>query len=238
MGVVSGLGIRRHWKAWTVGVVVAAVVLVVGVPFAYIHLFNSGQPAALTLDSGTAGSSVGATVPTDGSWRIAQDGRTTTGYRVHEVLAGQSTTAVGRTSSVTGGVAVSGSAVTSGSFTADLKTVTSDKSQRDAQFQGRIMQTAQYPTATFALTRPIDLGATPVVGRTYTAQATGNLTLHGTTKPVTFAVRAVRTGNTITVQGSIPVVFADYGISSPSFGSFVKVDPNGTLEFLLDLKHS
>lgn len=240
MGVVNRLGIRKHWKAWTIGVVVAAVVLVVGVPFVYIHVFNSDQPAALTLDSGTskATTSAAATEPTDGTWKIADDGTTTTGYRVHEVLAGQSTTAVGRTSSITGSIAISGSKVNTGSFTVQMTTVKSDKSQRDAQFNGRIMQTSQYPTATFALTQPIDLGATPVVGKTYTASATGNLTLHGTTKSVTFSVQAERVGNTIKVQGSIPITFTDYNISSPSFGSFVTVDPSGTLEFLLDFNHA
>ena len=237
MGVVSKLGLRKHWKAWTIGAVVAVVVLVVGVPFVYIHVFNSAQPAALTLDAGTSNSGA-ATVATDGTWKVAQDGTTTTGYRVHEILAGQSTTAVGRTSKVTGDFAISGSKVTAATFTVDMTSVKSDKDLRDKQFQGRIMETSKYPTATFKLTQPIDLGADPVAGKTYQAQATGDLTLHGTTKTITFTVNAERTGNTVKVQGSIPITFTDYNISSPSFAGFVTVDPSGQLEFLLDLQHS
>ncbi|HWC81468.1 MAG TPA: YceI family protein [Pseudonocardiaceae bacterium] len=240
MGVVSKLGLRTHWKAWTVGAVVAIVVLVVGVPFVYIHVFNGDQPAALSLAGGSesTGTNTAATGPTNGTWKVADDGTTTTGYRVHEILAGQSTTAVGRTSAVTGSFAINGSDVTAASFTVDMTKVKSDKSQRDGQFQGRIMQTATYPTATFTLTSPISLGADPVPGKTYTANATGKLTLHGTTKTITFPVNAERVGNTVKVQGSIPITFTDYNISSPSFGSFVKVDPSGQLEFLLDLTHS
>lgn len=65
------------------------------------------------------------------------------GYRVREVLFGQGAEAVGRTQDVTGTITISGSSVTAGSFTADLTTVKSDKSRRDAQFQGRIMDTAR-----------------------------------------------------------------------------------------------
>jgi polyisoprenoid-binding protein YceI len=237
VGLVSKLGLRAHWKAWTIGAVAAVAVLVVGVPFAYIHLFNSDQPSALTLDGGASNSGP-ATVATDGTWTVAQDGTTTTGYRVHEVLAGQATTAVGRTSKVTGDFDISGGKVTAATFTVDMTSVKSDKDMRDKQFQGRIMETAKYPTARFTLTQPIDLGATPVAGKTYTAQATGELTLHGTTRTITFAVHAERTGDTVTVQGSIPITFTDYNISSPSFAGFVTVDPSGQLEFLLDLRHS
>jgi polyisoprenoid-binding protein YceI len=233
LGIVSKLGFRRRWKAWVIGGVVALVVLVVGVPFAYIHFLNSNQPAALSLDTSTGTiSPAAATVPDNGTWKVTTG--STTGYRVHEILAGQSTTAVGRTSSVTGDIVIGGSAVTSGSFTVDMKTVTSDKSQRDGQFQGRIMQTSTYPTATFTLTKPIEMGSAPAVGKIVTATATGNLTLHGTTKSVTFTVQAVRNGNIIKVQGSIPVTFSDYNISSPSLAGFVTVDNNGTMEFLLD----
>ncbi len=52
------------------------------------------------------------------------------------------------------------------------------------------MDTAQYPTSTFKLTQPIDLGSVPADGKTITAKATGDLTLHGTTKSVTFEVEA------------------------------------------------
>ena len=59
------------------------------------------------------------------------------GYRVKEVLFGQSTTAYGRTSAVTGSLTVSGAKATAATFSADLTTVASDQSRRDAQFQGR-----------------------------------------------------------------------------------------------------
>ena len=36
---------RRHWKRWVVGSVLAVVVLVVGVPYVYIHFIEGSAPA-------------------------------------------------------------------------------------------------------------------------------------------------------------------------------------------------
>jgi polyisoprenoid-binding protein YceI len=115
--------------------------------------------------------------------------------------------------------------------------VSSDRSQRDNQFQGRIMNTATFPTATFTLTRPIQLGSLPAAGSTITAQATGTLAMHGVTKAVTVAVSARRTAAQIQVSGSIPIAFADWNIPNPTFGP-VSTDDHGTLEFLVDLTHA
>jgi polyisoprenoid-binding protein YceI len=115
--------------------------------------------------------------------------------------------------------------------------VKSDQSQRDRQFQGRIMDTSQYPTSTFALTKPITLGSIPADGVIVTETASGTLTLHGTTRSVTFTVQARRSGSTISVSGSIPVVFANYNIDNPSGGP-AQTSDNGTLEFLLNFTHA
>jgi len=117
-----------------------------------------------------------------------------------------------------------------------MNTVTSDQSQRDDQFRGRIMDTTDFPTATFALTEPISLGSVPGVGATVSETVTGKLTLHGTTKTVTFQLQARRTASTIAVSGSIPIVFADYGVNNPSGGPATTSD-RGTLEFLINLSH-
>jgi polyisoprenoid-binding protein YceI len=110
--------------------------------------------------------------------------------------------------------------------------VTSGESRRDNQFQGRIMDTASFPTATFVLTEPIELGTVPDANQEITATAVGDLTLHGTTKPVTTQVKAVRTGNTIQVSGAIPIVFAEWGIPNPSTGP-ISTEDRGELEFLV-----
>ncbi|HEY4017912.1 MAG TPA: YceI family protein, partial [Pseudonocardiaceae bacterium] len=87
--------------------------------------------------------------------------------------------AVGRTSKVSGSAAISGTQLTSATFTVDMASVASDKSQRDSRFRdSSVMDTAQYPNGTFNLTQPVALGSIPAPGKKLTAHATGNLTLH------------------------------------------------------------
>ena len=96
------------------------------------------------------------------------------------------------------------------------------------------MEVATHPTATFVLGEPIDFGSVPAEGQRLEAEASGKLTLRGTTRDVTFGVEAERTGGTIRIVGSIPIIFADYGIPNPSAGP-AQVGDEGELEFLLVL---
>ena len=227
----------RNWKRWILVGALAIPALVVGGPFIYINFISADAPPPLTLTDSTptTGATSGASSP-EGTWSIADGSQV--GYRVKEVLFGQSNEAVGRTSEIEGSLTIDGTTVTTATFTVDMTTVESDEGRRDRQFNGRIMDTSTYPTATFKLTQPIVLGTIPAEGVTGTARATGELTLHGTTRTVTFTVTGRRTGSTIQVQGSIPITFANWNIPNPSFGSFVTTEDHGSLEFLLNFTHA
>jgi polyisoprenoid-binding protein YceI len=229
---------RRRWLRWGLTAAAVVVVLAVGVPFVYIHFIEGAAPAPLSLKiaSPSASASSGgpaADAPLTGTWAVAAGSRA--GYRVNEVLAGQNNVAVGRTSSVGGHLTIGQETVTAGGFTVKMATIHSDQSRRDVQFDGRIMDVATYPTGTFTLTRSIALAPVPATGQVRTYHATGNLTLHGHTRQVTFALSAERTATQIRVSGSIPITFADWDIPNPSFAGFVTTQNHGVLEFLLVL---
>jgi polyisoprenoid-binding protein YceI len=215
----------------------AVVVLAVGGTFVYIHFIEGPAPAPLSLGRITASPSVTAAQASQaaaalaGTWQVAAGSQA--GYRVDEVLLGQKNTAVGRTSHIAGSLVIKGSTVTAASFRVPMATIHSDQSQRDVQFDGRIMDVASFPVGSFTLTRPISLVPVPAVMRLRNYMATGRLMLHGHSHEVTFSVQAARVGSEIKISGSIPVKFADYGIGNPSFGSFVTTDNHGELEFLL-----
>jgi len=221
----------RRLALWIGGALLAVLALVVAVPYAYIHLVEGDAPAALSAEPVATTEPVTGTV--DGRWEVQPGSRA--GYRVAEVLGGQDTTAVGRTEAVTGSLTVKGGEVTAGAFTVDLTKVTSDQSRRDAQFQTRIMDTATYPEAIFTLSGPLELGQLADAAGTQQVKARGTLALHGTEKATTADLTVTRSGSTVKVSGQVPVVFADYGIDNPSFGSFVKTGDDGTVEVLLTL---
>lgn len=229
---------ERPWLKWVLSAAVALVVVVVGGLFVIRAIQGDSKPP-LTLPTVTtvAGASPTSSGPVviEGAWNVSAD--STAGYRIKETLFGQSNTAVGRTTAVNGSMTISGTTVSAGSFTVDLTKVSSDRSQRDGQFQGRIMNTASFPTAKFSLTQPIQLTTLPANGVQVTEKATGDLTMHGVTKSVTFDLTAQRSGSTIQAKGAIPITFADWSISNPSGGPATTAD-NGSLEFLINFTHS
>jgi polyisoprenoid-binding protein YceI len=226
---------KRRWFRWAVLAGVVVVILAVGGPFVYIHLIEGPAKPKLSLPSAAGSSKV--TAPESGgisgTWSVASGSQV--GYRVKEVLLGQSATAVGRTSSVSGAVHIDGTVVTSASFTVDMASVKSDQSQRNAQFDGRIMDVSTYPTATFKLAAPASFGPVPPVGHVVKVLATGWFTLRGDTRKVNLTLSAERLGADVDVLTDVRIVFAEWGISNPSVGGFVTTANVGTLEVLLHL---
>ena len=226
----------RRPRTWLIGVPIVLLLALVAGPFVYINFIQNDAPDRLTLDdtsttqAGSTDTGSDASASIDGSW-VVSDG-SQAGYRVAEVLVGQDTEAVGRTSDVTGQLLIAGTTIDSATFEVDMTTVTSDESRRDNQFRDRIMDTATYPTATFELTEPVELEAVPDDLEEFTTTVTGELTLRGVTNEVTFDLTARRNGDTIEVNGAIPVSFADYEIPDASFGP-ATVGDTGEVEFLI-----
>jgi polyisoprenoid-binding protein YceI len=233
--------IRRSNLMWWIGgaVLILAVLAVAG-PFVYIHFIEGPVPAQLELPTPHGSTSAPGPHTSDtssssvsGIWNVGSGSEA--GYRVQETLIGQSSTAVGRTSKIWGSITIGGSSVTTGSFTVDMASVVSDQSERNAQFDGRIMDVDRYPTANLVLTQPIPLGPLPAVGATKRYTARGVLTMHGESRPLSFAVTAERIGAEIDVLVDVPITFADWNIANPSVGGFVTTATDGTLEVLLHL---
>jgi len=78
----------------------------------------------------------------------------------------------------------------------------------------------------------------PAEGQPITATATGDLTLHGTTKSVQIPIQAKLQGGVVTVVGSIDIVFADYGFSGPTSFKVLSVEDHGIMEFQLVFAHA
>jgi polyisoprenoid-binding protein YceI len=199
----------------------------------------SSASASASASMGQGGSADGIA----GSWKVdpsigsfSDFSGSFVGYRVQEQLATVGATeAVGRTPDVTGSVTVDGTTITAADFTADLTSLHSDESNRDRQLSRQGLETGTYPTATFKLTKPIDLGSVPAEGKAVSVTATGDLTLHGTTKSVDIPIQARLQGGVVTVAGSLPILFSDYGMQPPQAMIVLSVADNGTMEFQLQL---
>jgi polyisoprenoid-binding protein YceI len=228
----------------TVGLV--GVALVAGGVYVYFFSGLRTSPAQLGLSAKpTAGTSptpaTSSGTPSAGlagNWIVTSG--SLAGYRVKELFVGQSSQheAVGRTSMVSGGLAVSGdssgyqvSALTLTVGLADLRSVDQvagrDVTQRDGVVS-RQLDVQQFPTATFTSASalvPAGFGSGQVA-----VSVTGSLTVHGVTKDVTVKAKAQQIGNRVEIAGSISVNMADFQVSPP-LAPFVTVDSAVTIEF-------
>lgn len=204
---------------------------------------SAGTASAAALPSGAA-ETLGA-AGLDGTWTIDQTiggfadfSDSFVGYRVDETFTNQkANTAVGRTPQVTGSLTMAGTSITAVHVTADLTRLTSDDDRRDGQLRRQAIETERYPSATFTLTAPIELGAIPAEGRTIDATATGELTLHGVTRTVDVPLQARLSGDVVTVTGSIDIAFADYSIQQPTSFLVLSIEDHGTIELQLHFRH-
>ncbi|MCZ7528735.1 MAG: YceI family protein [Acidimicrobiia bacterium] len=201
---------------------------------------TTGDGASSTTNE--TGAPALATTDVSGTWSVDTeagdfDDETATGsfagFRIEEELARVgSATAVGRTGDVTGTVEIDGSSVTAATFEVDLTTITTNEERRDDNVQDAL-ETSRYPTATFTLTEPIDLGDAAQTGAAVTTTATGDLTIHGVTRSVQFPLEAQLVGETIVVVGSLDLTFGDFDVQVPDSMIVVSVEDHGILELQL-----
>ena len=232
-------------------IIAAIAVLAIGAvagPWVYINLIKDDAPEALTLEPSTttiapessttiAAESTTTTVAPastiDGEWKVVAE--SIVGYRVKETIVGQKTEGVGRTSEIVGSLTIVDEQVTAAEFTVDMTTLVSDSTRRDRQVNTRILDTVNFPTATFTLKEPITLTPEALAGSDFSVDTTGTLTLRGVTKDIDLTLIARLVDDVIEVNGSIQIVFTDWSIPDPSISSIIVVD-RGLLEFLVRFK--
>lgn len=185
---------------------------------------DGGVPPAGEAPSTTAASAV------SGLWVVGRG--SIAGYRADEVLVLQKKSTAGRTDRVRGSMVIEGLTVTEVTVSVNMGAVSSDNAQRDDQFRGPIMDVVRHPTSDFRLTEPIVLDGVPPEGEIVEREATGELTIRGVTRVVTFPLEARLRDGRIEVLASIPVRWSDYRIPDPST-PLTQVEDHGTIELLL-----
>jgi polyisoprenoid-binding protein YceI len=221
--------------------------------------FRDDAPAEVSLDAavesvaGAESSDDAATAPAadgssasvdgiDGSWVVDTDTGefdyesatgTFAGFRIAEELASVgSTTAVGRTGDVTGSIAIEGTTLTAASFEVDMTTITTNESRRDDKVQGAL-ETGEYPTGTFTLTEPVELGDAAATGEAVAVTAVGELTIHGVTRQVEIPLDAQLVDSTVVITGSLDITFSDFDVEVPQSPVVVSVEDHGVVEMQL-----
>lgn len=187
--------------------------------------------AGTTVAGGSATTTPADANSIDGTWKATSASQV--GYRVKEVLNGQDVEAVGRTNAVTGTMVIAGTKATSVDLTVDVTKLESDSGRRDDQVQGRILETAKFPTAKLKISTPIDFGKVPADREVLTLTAKVSLTIKSTTKTIDVSMQARRNGAAVEINGQVPIIWSEWGIENPSLAPFVTTEDRGLLEYLI-----
>jgi polyisoprenoid-binding protein YceI len=150
--------------------------------------------------------------------------------------------AVGTSDKVTGYIDIlpDGNVAPGSKMVVDLKALTSDQSMRDGYIRSRTLETEKFPEAVFVPTAITGVPKmVPSAGQLGVA-LTGNLTIHGVTKPVTFKGIATLDPRSSTVAGRAltTFTFADFGLIKPTLSRLASVEDKITVELVYKFKRS
>jgi polyisoprenoid-binding protein YceI len=207
----------------------------VAVPLAAASLLlaacgGAAAPSATAQPTGTATtaaatatpspSATAATTTTTGTWTVSNTSKAT--VRVREQLVGVNlpSDAVLVATGATGTFILKddGTFSSDSKISFDLTTLASDNRNRDNFIKGDTLQTRQFPKGEFVPTKTTGLALPMPASGEFTFKLTGQMTIKGKTKEVTFDVQATRTGNELTATATAAPAwkFSDFGMTAPS----------------------
>ena len=186
-----------------------------------VLLTACASSATLSPTPTPAASSSGTGVTTtSGDWVVSNTSRATAKVREQLVTVNLPSDAVLVAAGASGSFTLSddGTFSSDSKITFDLTTLSSDQSQRDQFVKMDTLATRQYPTAQLVPTKVSGLSLPLPASGQFTFTLTGNLTIHGTTKVVTFDVTAQRDAGVLTATATAnpSLKFEDFGMSAPS----------------------
>ena len=116
-------------------------------------------------------------------------------------------------------------------LTIDLTTYSSGSDRRDRTILSSSLETRLYPTATFVSTR-IEKVEVVVPGAVGSATVVGNLSLHGTTRPLNVPVRlSLSPEGELTCDGEVTFRYTDYGVKVPRLAYLAPAGDEATVKF-------
>jgi polyisoprenoid-binding protein YceI len=168
-------------------------------------------------------------------YSLAPDGNEAR-YIVRERLAGLDfpNDAIGRTTVVTGGVALDdkGNPLPSQShFTVDLTTLKSDKANRDRYLRTKALESDRFPKAELTVTALRNFPASPPASGAFTFQLVGTLTIHGVSRPTTWTVNATAENGGYRGTAATEFKFGDFGMDVPRAFVVLSVEDDIKLQY-------
>jgi hypothetical protein len=105
----------------------------------------------------------------------------------------------------------------------DLRTLNSGAADRDAHVRTDTLETDKYPFASFVASSAQALPDAYNSGKQVSFPLTGDLTIHGLTRPATFNVTGQLSPNVLTGSASANIRLPEFGMKPPQTTAVVKI---------------
>ena len=112
----------------------------------------------------------------------------------------------------------------------DMRTLVTDESRRDNYLYDNVLETGEFPLATFIATGVEGLDGGLVDGEEATFTLVGDLTLHGVTNEAKWEVTATLSNDTVTGSASTSFELTNYDMEKPIVGPVISIDDVIVLE--------
>ena len=157
-------------------------------------------------------------------------------YRVREQLVGKDlpNDAIGVTSGITGRLIVepSGRVLRDSSrIVVNVATLKSDQTRRDGFLRRRTLQSDSFPTVTLVPSTFQGLSSAIPAGASRSFALTGDLTVHGVTRPTTWQVTARADGPAVVGTATTAFTFKDFALDQPRVPVLLSVADTIKLEY-------
>ncbi len=225
-------------KRVVIGVIVVGV-LAVGGYVLVDNVTSTTADEAFTLDTVKPSGDGTVVAPAGladfaGTWAASDSSEA--GYRMNEDTTIGAQVVTARTTKVTGTAELTADALSSTKITVGLAGLTSDQSLRDTAVRSIYLKTDDFPSAIFEQSTPVSIATVPATGTPLMMSVPGNLTLKGTTKPVTAQLQAIAGNGVINIVGTVDLKLTDFGVDPPNIPGLATVKDDAMIEFKLELK--
>jgi len=204
---------------------IITIILVVIVVVGGLFLYFMRPVAAPTTDIISGDNQLTANVIAGESlFRISQE-RSIARFQIGEILRGEPFTVIGTTNQISGDVIVSASEFKIGTLRINARTFLTDNESRNRAISRFVLKAeeAENEFITF-VPNAFEGGGTGPDGQTLLLRITGDLTIAGVTKSVTFDVAIIESEDELAAFAETTIKLADFDLAIPSVPSVASVD--------------
>ncbi len=203
------------------------VIIIIGVIW-FVRATRPVEQPTANNNVETAVERVDTATTTGNTYRISSGSKAQ--FSLNELLRGKPVLVVGATDQIAGDITVTSmnpAVMTIGELKIDARTLKTDSRDRDGAIARMILKSSESGNEyiTFKPTNVSDLPASIELGKEYAYKITGDLTVRGVTKSVTFNAKSVlKDANTLTGSADTTITYGDFGISVPDLPFLANVD--------------